>query len=112
PRRLRERGARALMRWWGLGLLGLLALSPIGAGALEPGQRAPAFTLKGAGGEAVQLEDFRGEVVLLNFWASWCKPCLVELPRLEALHARHRERGFTVLAVNLDSARNRAKADA
>lgn len=64
-----------------------------------PGDFAPKFTLKNASGELVSLEDLRGKVVLLNFWATWCAPCVVEMPSLERLHSRMKERGFTVLSI-------------
>jgi peroxiredoxin len=92
--------------------LALAMLSPIGAGAVEPGRPAPSFTVKNERGNPVRLEDHRGRVVLLNFWATWCKPCREELPRLEALYQRYRAEGLVVLAVNLDSARDADKARA
>jgi peroxiredoxin len=92
--------------------LALALLCPVGAGALEPGRPAPSFTVKNDRGTPVRLEDHRGQVVLLNFWATWCKPCKEELPRLEALYQRYRAQGFVILAVNLDGARDAGKARA
>jgi thiol-disulfide isomerase/thioredoxin len=48
----------------------------------------------------VQLSDLRGQVVLVNVWATWCPPCRAEMPMIEAAYARYRDQGFTVLAVN------------
>jgi peroxiredoxin len=90
----------------------LAALAPAAAYALDPGRPAPPFTLKDQAGKPVRLADHRGSVVLVNFWATWCKPCREELPRLEALYRRYRAEGFVILAVNLDTARNAGKARA
>jgi thiol-disulfide isomerase/thioredoxin len=79
------------------------------APALEEGERAPQFhapRLDGDGG--VSLGDFRGKVVYLDFWASWCAPCLVSLPVLEELRQEFPADRFQILAVNLD--REPAKA--
>jgi peroxiredoxin len=91
----------------GLALAGLAlalgALAAPGAGALGAGDTAPQFTaraLEGAG--QLSLADYRGKLVYLDFWASWCPPCLVSLPALEALRQEYAARGFEVVAVNLD----------
>jgi len=63
----------------------------------------------GAAGEPLDLASHRGEVVVVDFWASWCKPCRQELPWLAAMQAKHGKAGLTVLTVNLD--RDRADAD-
>ncbi|MBI5497935.1 MAG: TlpA family protein disulfide reductase [Deltaproteobacteria bacterium] len=68
---------------------------------LLPGDVAPAFTLpRYAAAEKLSLESQRGRVVLLDFWATWCPPCLRELPELGRLHDDLQARGFTVLAIN------------
>lgn len=64
--------------------------------------QAPDFTVKSLSGENVRLSDFRGQVVLLNFWASWCVPCRAEMPILDDIHAKYEALGFTVLGVNVD----------
>ncbi|HEU68203.1 MAG TPA: TlpA family protein disulfide reductase [Candidatus Acetothermia bacterium] len=66
------------------------------------GQRAPDFTLPDLGGTPVQLSSFRGCPVLLDFWATWCKPCLITVPEIETLRQKHARRGLKVVAVNLD----------
>jgi cytochrome c biogenesis protein CcmG, thiol:disulfide interchange protein DsbE len=71
-------------------------------GAVSRGQMAPDFQLKDLSGRPVSLEDFRGQIVLVNFWASWCQPCLDEMPSLQALYAKFKDRKFVVLAVNLN----------
>jgi peroxiredoxin len=66
------------------------------------GYRAPQFTLRNLEGNHVSLESFRGQVVVLNFWATWCVPCRIEMPSFEHLYRRYRSEGLTVLAVSLD----------
>ncbi len=63
-------------------------------------EEAPAFTTVDAAGNKVTSEDYRGKVVLLNFWATWCPPCRLEMPDMERLYQEFRERGLEVVAVN------------
>ncbi|NOY61728.1 MAG: TlpA family protein disulfide reductase [Gammaproteobacteria bacterium] len=63
---------------------------------------APDFSLKSRSGDNLKLSEFRGEVVMLNFWASWCGPCRQEMPLLEALYKRYQPMGFTLLGVNVE----------
>jgi thiol-disulfide isomerase/thioredoxin/Cu/Ag efflux protein CusF len=63
---------------------------------------APDFTLPTLSGAPLRLAELRGKVVLLNFWATWCVPCRTEMPTLEALYQRYKDRGLEVLAVNVD----------
>ncbi len=64
---------------------------------------APDFTLPTPGGGRVRLSEQRGKVVLVNFWATWCPPCLEEMPAMERLWRRHKDAGFVLLAVSLDA---------
>lgn len=85
----------------------LAALLPMasqlwGMGSRPPlaGMIAPEFSLSDLTGRAQRLQDFRGKIVLLNFWATWCKPCTTEMPAMQAAYDRLREHGFVVLAIN------------
>lgn len=61
------------------------------------------FALKDIAGKDVRLSQYKGQVVLLNFWATWCKPCRVEIPSLIALYRDYQDQGFVVLGVSVDS---------
>lgn len=63
---------------------------------------APDFTLKSNSGKNIRLNELKGEVILLNFWASWCGPCRQEMPELEKLHKKYQRLGFTVIGVNVE----------
>jgi cytochrome c biogenesis protein CcmG/thiol:disulfide interchange protein DsbE len=67
----------------------------------RPGFPAPDFTLETLDGRAVTLSDLRGQVLLINFWASWCPPCREEMPAIQQVYERYRGQDFVVLAVNL-----------
>jgi len=73
---------------------------PLGAGSVAPDFRLTTLT-----GEQVSLSDFRGQVVLLNFWATWCGPCQDEMPSMERLYKTLKGEGFALLAVSVDEAK-------
>jgi peroxiredoxin len=69
----------------------------------QPGSAAPEFTLKNRRGEAVSLTDFRGKLVLLDFWASWCASCIASIPSLKELYEKYRDTGFEIIGISTDS---------
>jgi peroxiredoxin len=81
------------------------ALDPFeraGVSELREGHRTPALRLPRLGGGVGALDEHRGRLVIVNFWATWCEPCTAEMPTLEALWRRYRERGLVVLGVSVD----------
>jgi peroxiredoxin len=75
----------------------------LGLTRLTPPVDARDFTVPKLGGGTLSLAAYRGQVVFLNFWATWCGPCRVEMPAMERLHARFRGSGLAVLAVSVDA---------
>lgn len=89
------------------GWLTYLAVGPEPQGPLEIGETAPDFTLPALPGgsppgEEIHLADYRGKVVVVNFWATWCPPCIEETPSLEKFAARMQKDGVTVIGVSVD----------
>ena len=72
-------------------------------GVVKPGEPAPNFQLRDLNGRVVALSDLRGKVVLLNFWATWCGPCRVEMPAMERLYRAYDRKDFEILAVSTDA---------
>ena len=85
-------------------LLFLAALAWCGAAPAAVTVQAPApdFTLRNTDGRNLRLKEQRGQVVLVNFWASWCGPCKQEMPHFNRLHDKYRSAGFVLLGVNID----------
>jgi thiol-disulfide isomerase/thioredoxin len=79
--------------------LALAALAAMPALAVTP---APSFKLDSMAGKPVSLDQYKGQVVMINFWASWCGPCRTEMPLLEKLHAKYKPMGFTMIGVNVE----------
>ena len=75
---------------------------PVLTEAPRVGHLAPDFVLRTLDGRDVRLSDYRGHVVFLNFWATWCGPCKVEMPAMEQLYRDYRQKGFVILAVSSD----------
>lgn len=89
-------------------VLAVLARSPIALAVAGQGPAAN-FTLKSASGKNFRLSEYRGQVVLINFWASWCGPCRQEMPHLDSIQKKYQDLGFTVFGVNVE--KDRAMAD-
>jgi len=72
---------------------------------LRPGRStaAPDFSVPRLNSESITLKALRGQLVFLNFWATWCPPCKEEMPSMERLYRRHKEHGFTIVAISIDS---------
>ena len=71
---------------------------------------APDFTLNSNSGQNLRLSEYRGEVVMINFWASWCGPCRQEMPLLDELYTQYQPMGFTILGVNVEEDSSKAEA--
>jgi peroxiredoxin len=79
-----------------------LGVFAAGAGAIAPASPAPDFTLRQMSGPNLRLQEQRGQVVLVNFWATWCGPCREEMPHMNRLYEKYRASGFVLLGVNVD----------
>ncbi len=70
---------------------------------------APEFSLKNLNGKSIALSSFKGKIVLLNFWASWCPPCLAEMPSFKKVYGEMKSRGLEVIAVSADKSVNETR---
>ena len=95
-----RRGLMILMA----GMIGFALYQPV-EGTKEKGpvvgSQAPDFQLETLDGKSLRLSDLRGKGVLVNFWATWCKPCREEMPAIQKMYEKYRDRGFEVVAVNI-----------
>jgi cytochrome c biogenesis protein CcmG/thiol:disulfide interchange protein DsbE len=82
----------------------------LSTGILEVGDEAPDFTLNDLDGNPVSLSDFRGLPVVVNFWATWCAPCRIEMPELQAAYDKYQDDGLTILALDQDEPADIASA--
>ncbi len=98
-----------IIRALGITLLSLTLAALSLPSHAEDKMPAPDFTLKSLSGKNIKLSEQRGDVVMINFWASWCGPCLQEMPALEQLHQRYKDLGFTLLGVNVEQNTDDAK---
>ncbi len=87
----------------------VFSLGPTVFAAEELSGPAPDFTLKSFSGENLKLSEQQGDVVMINFWASWCGPCRQEMPLLEALYQKYKDLGFTIWGVNVEEDSSSAK---
>lgn len=97
---------------YGLLFAALMVFPLLGGMAKKPplvGGAAPQFQLEALNGKPVQISDYRGNVVLLNFWATWCKPCTEEMPEIQAAYEAYKDQGFVVLGVNFGEKREKAE---
>jgi len=83
----------------GVALAAMFASAAFSASSSGP---APGFSLSGRGGKTIDLAQFKGQVVMINFWATWCGPCRQEMPLLQDIYAKYKPMGFTMLAVNVE----------
>jgi peroxiredoxin len=89
-------------RHW-LGLLGALSVWPgLASATVATRSIAPDFTLRRMDGPNLRLQEQRGQVVMVNFWATWCGPCKIEMPHLNKIYEKYRSSGFVLLGVNID----------
>ena len=103
---MRER-MRAL--WSGAAVVGLLVVAGSGSAATElKGAEAPDFVLKSFAGKNLRLSEYRGEVVMLSFWATWCGDCRAQLTELGAMRDRYQDAGVELLAISLDQSSRQA----
>jgi len=95
-----------MKRWLSFGAILLFALSASG----QIGNKAPDFTLRDVDGKTVKLSDYLGKnPILIDFWATWCNPCKVELPHLEAIYKKYKDQGLVFMAISEDSPRSVSK---
>jgi len=87
------------------GLLIIIIASFLGcdtAGGIPAGHEAPGFELKNLEGETVSLREHRGRIVVIDFWATWCPPCLTSIPEIVEVQEKYRDRGVTILGISVD----------
>lgn len=89
--------------WLGWAFFAIVFLGFSGTGhAVQTGDLTPDFTLKSLDGKEVTLGDYKGKYLFINFWATWCAPCKVEMPSMEELHQRFKNENFEILAISND----------
>lgn len=104
-----------LLLLFGLTFLASLALVQCvgpqqGSGEAQIGQPAPTFQLEDLEGNQISLEQYRGKIVMLDFWATWCGPCRIEMPEIQAIWEEHQDDGLVVLALDQDESAEEVQA--
>jgi cytochrome c biogenesis protein CcmG/thiol:disulfide interchange protein DsbE len=86
------------------GILILLIVSSLGcsSGGTEAGYEAPGFQLKDLEGKEVSLQENKGSIVVVDFWATWCPPCLMSIPELVAVQKKYKDKGVVVFGISVD----------
>ena len=88
----------------------LAALLTFTGAANATNPKAPNFSLRDIKGDLYELSEHRGEIIVINFWATWCGPCLIELPHLDAIDKNYEDKGVDVVVISVDAARVMSKA--
>jgi len=97
---------RPTIKWL---LLGILLFIHFQANAIEEGKAAPSFSAELIDGKSFNLESVKGDVVIVNFWATWCPACRQEMPAIESYYLKHHSQGLRVIAVSLDDPSDEVK---
>ena len=88
----------------------LAALLTFTGAANATNPKAPNFSLRDIKGDLYELSEHHGEIIVINFWATWCGPCLIELPHLDAIDKNYEDKGVDVVVISVDAARAMSKA--
>jgi len=88
----------------------LFATSPPRSHSVDVGDRAPDFELQDLGGKTVRLSDFRSNIVILNFWATWCVPCRKEIPLFLEMKKKYQDQGLSLIGIDTDDIDNETVA--
>jgi peroxiredoxin len=90
-------------------IIALTLIIVISGGAWAQRQDAIDFSATDMDGDKIQLSEYKGQVVILDFWATWCKPCVQEIPTLEDLNKTHRDDDFAIISISLDQNMDKAR---
>jgi len=99
-----------MLRVHSVGVLILFLLLASGCGDSRVGKPAPDFSTRDMAGNEISLSQYRGKVVLLDFWATWCVPCIMETPNIKRVYDKYKDDGLVVIGINQD--RNRSAVEA
>lgn len=102
PRSSARRARMRIFSWSGMALALVLGVAVGSAKALDAGARLPEIGLIDLAGRRVDIASLKGKVVLVDFWASWCAPCKQEMPVLERLYQKYKDRGLVIVGVSVD----------